>query len=441
MDTLLGILIVWIVTPILLLSSLYLSFRLGWPQFTKLGGAFRRVMADSGGNKRFGNLSAVAVIVGGNLGAGTIAGTALAVRTGGPGAILWMVAVALIGGVVKLSCASLGVLYQGPNGRGSCIGGAMFYMAKGLNSFSLGAIYCALLIGAALSVGNLVQINAFVSSLPRTMPAGRPIAILLLAVPTAFILCGGLRRFSRFMTVTIPILGCVYVAICSCGILLLHGNVIPVIRSIFHGAFSPVAVAGGAGGAAVLATIQSGISRGLFATDIGLGLAAIAHGEVNGGKRPIASHAREQGTIALLSPIIVAVICAITGVLILCAAPNFGQCASEICVQTFSIAFRCHCAGWIIPITIYCFALTTMIAWAWFAEHAFYFFGAAKLRSIFRAIFIGLMPVGAFMHSTLPWTIADGCIAGLLLTNIFAILMLRKKVEAIYGKGDGQITS
>ncbi|MDR2667689.1 MAG: alanine:cation symporter family protein [Puniceicoccales bacterium] len=432
MDKFLSVLVVWIVTPILLLSSIYMSLRLGWPQFTRLGQAFRRVLADSGSSKRFGNFSAVAVIVGGNLGAGTIAGTALAIRTGGPGAILWMVAVALLGGVIKLSCASLGVFYQEPNGRGGRMGGAMFYMAKGLNSFPMGAIYCVLLVGAALSVGNLVQINAFVSSLPKAMPAGQPIAVLLLAVPAAFILCGSLRRFSKFMTVSIPILGCVYIAICCCGILLLRGNVVPVMKSIFRAAFSPTAMAGGAGGAAILATIQSGISRGLFATDIGLGLAAIAHGEVSGGKLPMESHAREQGAIALLSPLIVAVICAITGILILCAAPNFSQCASEICVQTFSIAYRSPLAGWLVPVTIYCFALTTMVAWAWFAEHAFYFFRTPKLRTVFRAIFIGIMPVGAFMHSTLPWTIADGCIAGLLLTNVLAIVLLRRKIEAIY---------
>jgi AGCS family alanine or glycine:cation symporter len=433
MDSFLSILIVWVVTPLLLFSSCYLSLRLGWPQFRRIGQAFRHVLAKSDGGRRFGSFSAVAVIVGGNLGAGTIAGTALALKTGGPGALFWMVIVALLGGVVKLACASLGTLYQERNSQGGSMGGAMFYMAKGLNSFPLGTVYCILLIGAALTVGNLVQTNAFVSALPQALSGSRPIAVLLLAVPTAFILCGSLRRFSRFMSVSVPIIGCVHVIVCIVGILLMHDNVFSVIESIFRGAVAAPAVAGGAAGAAILTTVQSGISRGLFATDIGLGLAAIAHGEVDRGRRPLDRHAREQGIIALLSPAIVAAVCAITGILILCAAPDFQRCASEICVQTFSTAFHSDCAGWLIPITIYCFAITTMIAWAWFAEHAFYYFRAPKLRMAFRAIFIGLMPIGAFMESSLPWTLADGCIAGLLLTNVCAILLLRKKLVALYG--------
>jgi AGCS family alanine or glycine:cation symporter len=103
-----------------------------------------------------------------------------------------------------------------------------------------------------------------------------------------------------------------------------------------------------------------------------------------------------------------------------------------MCVQTFSIAFHSDYAGWLVPITIYCFALTTLVAWAWFAEHAFYFLKTPKLRVVFRTIFIAIMPIGAFMRSTLPWTISDGCFAGLLLTNVFAILMLRKKIEKVH---------
>ncbi|MDR2663910.1 MAG: alanine:cation symporter family protein [Puniceicoccales bacterium] len=434
MGAFLRILMVWIVTPILLLSSFYLSFRLGWPQFRKIGQAFHRVLADNGGRRRFGSFSAVAVIVGGNLGAGTIAGTALAIRTGGPGALLWMVAVALLGGVIKLSCAALGTLYQERRGGGGSLGGPMFYMTKGLNAFPLGVAYCILLIGAALSVGNLVQMNAFSSSLPKALPGCRTVAVLLLAIPAASIICGSLRRFSHFMSITVPIIGCIHMAICTIGILLLRNNVFPVIKNIFREAFAPTAFAGGVAGAAVLAAIQSGISRGLFATDIGLGLAAIAHGGVDRGKLPIERHAREQGIIALLSPAIVAAVCTITGVLILCAAPNFHKSASEICVETFVIAFRSTYAGWLVPVVIYSFALTTMIAWAWFAEHAFYFFRVPKLRTVFRVAFIALMPVGAFMGSSLPWTIADGCIAGLLLTNICAILLLSGKLAKIYGE-------
>ncbi|MDR2576914.1 MAG: amino acid carrier protein [Puniceicoccales bacterium] len=436
MDTFLQIVIVWFVTPFLLLSSFYLSVRLGWPQFCRIGQAFRRVLAKNGrgGGWRFGNFSAVAMTVGGNLGAGTIAGTALAIKIGGPGAILWMVIVALLGGVIKLCCASLGALYQERRSGNEPAGGVMFYMSKGLSSFSLGAIYAIFLLGTALTAGNFVQVHAFVSSLPTTMPAGRTIAILLLLVPTAYVVCGGLRRLSRFMCVSVPIIACVHLAACIIGIVLMRNNIIPVLANIVRGAVAPTAIVGGAGGAAILATIQAGILRGLFATDVGQGLAAIAHGRVEANRRSLQDHAREQGIIALLSPLIVAIVCAVTGVLILCAAPNFQQGASEICVQAFQTAFRSDLAGWFVPVIIYFFAITTIIAWSWFADHAFHFFHTPRLGGIFRVAFIALLPVGAFMRSSLPWMLADICVVVLVLTNIFSILALRKKMTSLYAE-------
>jgi AGCS family alanine or glycine:cation symporter len=176
----------------------------------------------------------------------------------------------------------------------------------------------------------------------------------------------------------------------------------------------------GIAGIVLIKALNAGISRGLFATDIGLGLAAIAHRNISS-QHSLEQHAREQGITALLAPILVALLCSITGILIVCAAPNLDQDASKICVDAFTIAFQTSRAGWLIPIITYFFSFTTILACEWFAEHAFFFIQCARRRYYYRLIFIGVIAVGAFMHTSLPWVIADVCIDGLLLTNLLAI--------------------
>jgi AGCS family alanine or glycine:cation symporter len=132
-----------------------------------------------------------------------------------------------------------------------------------------------------------------------------------------------------------------------------------------------------------------------------------------------------------LAPIFVAILCAITGVLILCAKPNFQQTASQICVSSFNIAFHSRYAGWFIPIVIYFFSMTTLLAWAWFGEHVFFFIQKPRWRIYYQSLFIAFIPIGACMRTTLPWTIADICIDGLLLINLISIFCLRKDLNAI----------
>lgn len=436
MDTFLQYFVVFLVFPMLIGISAYLSVRLKWPQLRCLGRAFGHLLAEKKSGGKMGNLAAVATIVGGNLGAGTVVGTALAVSTGGPGAIFWMVVVAILGSVIKLACASLGVFYQEKQHHERCIGGPMFYIEKGIASRPLSLCYCLFLIGASLSVGNLVQTNVFVKSIPNCDTWVKVVCILAFAVPAVVILFGGLRRFAAFMSHSVPIIGIVYIIICFIGICMMWDRVGFALKEIFSGAFSLASVGGGTAGIVLTRALHEGTSRGLFATDIGLGLAAIAHGNVDGSHLPRAQHARNQGIIALLAPILVAILCSITGVLIVCAAPDFSQNSSRICIDTFTTAFGSDYAGLLVPITVYFFALTTILSWAWFAEHTFFFIRRANWRYYYRILFIGMMPIGAFMQTTLPWKIADICIDGLLLTNLLAILFLRHRLVSIQ-LGDG----
>ncbi|MDR2371824.1 MAG: amino acid carrier protein [Puniceicoccales bacterium] len=432
LDTFLSYFVILCIFPALLGISIYLSWRLRLPQLRSLGNALRNMLTDKKRKGEMSNFAAVAAIVGGNLGAGTIAGTALAIATGGPGAIFWMIVIATLGSVVKLACASLGVFYQEKQHHDRCIGGPMFYIKKGISSHGMSLCYCVFLIGASLTVGNLVQTHAFVYAFPDGNFVTQTLCALLLAVPIAIILSGGLKRFVTFMSCGVPIMGIVYIIACLIGLYIMRDRLGSALGEIFRGAFSLSSMGSGSAGIMLVRALREGTSRGLFATDIGLGLAGIAHGNISNSQCSPEQHAREQGITALLAPILVAILCFITGILIICAAPNLNQDASKICVDTFVAAFRTPRAGWLIPIIIYFFSFTTILAWAWFAEYTFFFLHRARWRYYYRLLFIAMIPVGAFMDTSLPWTIADISIDGLLLTNLLAIFLLRHKILSIH---------
>jgi AGCS family alanine or glycine:cation symporter len=213
---------------------------------------------------------------------------------------------------------------------------------------------------------------------------------------------------------------------------MVYNRILFALKEIFIGAFSLASAEGGIAGIILIKALHTGTSRGLFATDIGLGLSAIAHGNVDGEHLRMEQHAREQGIIALLAPILVAILCAITGILIICVSPNLTENASKMCIDTFVGAFGNRFAGLIVPVTVYFFALTTIISWAWFAEHTFFFLRNADWRRYYRLLFIAIMPIGVFVKASLAWTIADVCIDGLLLTNLVAILLLRDRITSTH---------
>lgn len=423
--------ILLVALPALVGLSLYYSHVLRWPQFRHFGRALGLMLGPKKEAGKMGNFAAVATIIGGNLGTGTIAGTAFAITSGGPGSIFWMAIVALVGSVVKLACALLGVRYRSEQSHGRCIGGPMFYLRDGAGQKGLAFLYCFFLIGAGLTAGNLVQISAFVD--PFEGQTFLQICMVLsLAIPAAFIFCGGLKQFAAFMSFIVPIMGVFYILACLIGLFLLRHRLPDAMGSIFYGAFGLRSIGGGLAGHLVLKSIQTGVSRGLFATDIGLGLAAIAHGNVDDSHTNLNVHAAQQGLIALVAPIFVVLLCVVTGLLIVCAGPDIGQNCGKICLDTFKIAFRSESAGLFIPIIIYCFALTTILAWTWFAEHAFFFFRKSSPARCFKVLSVAILPIGAFFRAKLIWTIADICMTGLLLVNLVGLFLLRREVTKTF---------
>jgi alanine or glycine:cation symporter, AGCS family len=414
-DTFKQILTLGIIFPIVVLVGGYFSYRLKFLQITKLVQAARLVTTKErkGAISSFG---AMAAILGGNLGTGNISGVAMAIMTGGPGALLWMWVMAILASITKYVGCFLGVHYQVKNERGEWEGGPMFYLRDGLKSKRLAQLFCLLTITSALTVGNLVQVHAL--SLPINDLEVHPLLFgLIMALLVGGVILGGLRRFSHVVQALVPMMAIAYVGTCLVILFVFRANITQSLGLIFSSAFDVKPMAGGALGFSVLYAIRAGFDRGLFATDSGLGLAPILHGAVYDPK-PHHDNRHTQGLISVLSPMIVMVVCTVTGLVLLTtgAYERIELSSTSMCMEAFRMGFNAPWAGHIVSITLFFFAFTTILTWCFCAQRAAEFWLGLRAVKPFQLIFIATIPVGAYIHEMAVWTIAD------LSTNLMFII-------------------
>ncbi|HXW53480.1 MAG TPA: amino acid carrier protein [Myxococcota bacterium] len=416
-----------IIFPIVIGVGGYFSVRLGFLQITQLKKAASLVTFKErkGGISSFG---AMAAILGGNLGTGNISGVAVALMTGGPGALLWMWVMAILASITKYVGCFLGVNFQIQNANGEWEGGPMYYLRDGLKSKLLARLFCIFTITSALTVGNLVQVHAL--SLPITELNLNPLFFgLPLAALVGGVLFGGMRRFAHVVSALVPLMAIAYVGTCLLILVMFRDAVLPSLLLIVESAFTIKPVAGGALGFGLLMAIRSGFDRGLFATDSGLGLAPILHSSVyDPDKRHDNRHT--QGLISVLSPMIVMVVCTVTGLVLLTtgAVKQVTLPSTTMCMEAFRLGFNASWAGHIVSITLFFFAFTTILTWNFCANRAVEFLFGPNLVTPFQWLFILIIPLGAFLHEQAVWTFADLSINFMFIINMVGVVSLSKIV-------------
>jgi AGCS family alanine or glycine:cation symporter len=419
-----------LIFPVVLLVGGYFSYQLKLLQITKLFKAISLVTTKQrkGGMSSFG---AMAAILGGNLGTGNISGVAVAIMTGGPGSLFWMWVMAILASITKYVGCFLGVHFQIKNKKGEWEGGPMFYLRDGLVAPIIAKIFCLLTIFAALTVGNLVQVHAL--SLPIYDMSINPLFFgLMMALLVGGVILGGLRRFSLVVQVLVPPMAILYVGTCLVLLFLNRQNILPSLNLIFTEAFSLKPLAGGALGFGILQAIRAGFDRGLFATDSGLGLAPILHGAVYD-PNPHIDNRHVQGLISILSPMIVMVVCTVTGlVLISTQAYTLDLPSTTMCMEAFKIGLFLPWAGHIVSVTLFFFAFTTMLTWCFCAQRASEFLWGLRAVKPFQWLFIILVPAGVYIEENLVWTIADISTNFMFLTNMVGVAGLSALVINTY---------
>ena len=423
----------YLIFPAIILIGGYLTVRFKFLQITQLPRAFNLIKTQrrSGGISSF---SAVAAILGGNLGTGNISGIAVALTTGGPGALFWMWVMALLASIIKFIGCFLGVEHREKDKSGEWVGGPMYYLTKGLKMPFLGKLFCVFTILSALTVGNMVQVHSL--ALPVKDAGIDPLyAGLVLAVIVGGVIWGGMKRFAYTVSMVVPFMAITYIGACLSIIILFKDQVPEALMMIVNSAMGMESVAGGAIGFTIFQAIRTGFDRGLFATDSGLGLAPIIHSAVTDTHENL-ENKMVQGIISVLSPIIVMIVCTMTGLVLMItgAWQNLSLKSTNMCIEAFKIGLSNPVAGHIVTVTLFFFAFTTILTWSFCADKSIeYLFGRRGIKP-FQVLFILFIPLGVFPKGQLLWNVADISINLMFLMNMIGVVGLSAGVIAYVRK-------
>lgn len=300
---------------LLLGTGLFFTIYLKFPQFRFLKHAVLIVQGKFDREGDVGDTShfqALSTALSGTIGTGNIAGVALAIHLGGPGALFWMLMTAIIGMTTKFVEVTLSHKYREKAADGSIAGGPMYYMKNRLNMKWLAVIFAIGTVLSSFGTGSLPQINSIASSLFTTFGIDKMLTGAILSVFLAFVIIGGIKRIAKITEKLVPIMAIIYFFGAIGVIAYNYQNIIPSLISVISDVFTGTAAAGGFLGAGFAFAFNRGVNRGLFSNEAGQGSAPIAHAAARA-HEPVS-----EGLVALLEPFIdTIIICMLTGMVIL----------------------------------------------------------------------------------------------------------------------------
>lgn len=412
------------VFPAILLLGFYFTWKLKCVQVTKLKLSFSYLLKNS--DQAQGNIShyeAISAVLAGNFGTGNISGMAVAVATGGPGALVWMWVMAFFGSVIQYASCVLGVEYRQQNSNKEYVGGPMYYLSQGLGQKWMAILFSIFAIIAAFTVGNFTQINSVILPL-EDIHLNPIICSLIIALMVGVVILGGIQRLARTASSVVPLMAAIYLG-AALVILAFNANKIgSAFMLLFNSAIDLHSVAGGALGYGLIKTISTGFGRGIFATDAGTGIAPMIQSSAK------TTNSIIDGVVALIAPFLVMIVCTITGLVLIVtdAWQIVGLKSTNMCTYAFEQGLGSKLGVYVVIISLLLFAYTTILAWSCCGERAVeYLFGKSKVRW-FQYLYIALVPVGAFIHVDVVWMVADLAISLMLVMNLAGLAGLSGQV-------------
>ena len=448
-----------IVLILLVLGAIFFTLRFSFVNITHFSTAIKTVRGDyddienekyeSDKTKKIkeegevSHFQALATAVSGTVGLGNIAGVALAIAIGGPGATFWMIVCGLIGMSTKFVECTLGVKYRDVGLDGTVYGGPMYYLSKGLKEGGyeklgkgLAILFAFLCVGASFGGGNAAQSNQAALQIASilAMDGGNAGTIIgfILAIIVGIVIIGGIKRIASVTEKIVPFMALIYVLACLFIIFSNFNYIDNAFSLIFKGAFSLQAGFGG-----LLGVLIVGFQRAAFSNEAGAGSAAIAHSAVK------TKYPASEGVVALLEPFIdTVVICTMTAlVIIMYNSSGIFEYGQDIIVNgekiegavLTSMAFA-DAIPWfplVLTIAIILFAISTMISWSYYGLQAWMFlFGKSKISDlIYKIIFLLFIVIGAAANMDAVWGFSDAMILALIFPNMIGLFFLFPKVK------------
>ena len=440
--------VIYLLVGSALFFTIYFGFpnlKYFWTAINVVRGKYDKLEKNDNDSKdgEVSHFQALATAVSGTVGNGNIAGVALAIALGGPGATFWMIVCGLLGMSTKFVECTLGVYYRDVDEDGVVYGGPMYYISKGLKSkgfktlgtiaASLFAIFC---IGGSFGGGNAAQSNQatiVIKSLfgYESTFAGAVIGIIL-AILVGIIIIGGIKRIASVTEKIVPFMALLYILACIYILLVNFSFIDDAVALIIKEAFNPSAI--GAGG--IIGVLMIGFQRAAFSNEAGAGSASIAHSAVK------TKYAASEGLVALLEPFIdTVVICTMTALVIITfnSTGAFvyggdgmgGVLIDGVVYEGAGItqkAFAEYIPGSDIFLTIavVLFAVSTMISWSYYGLQSWKFlFGRGKAADLtYKILFLVFVVIGAAASMNSIWAFSDAMIFAMVFPNMIGLYFL-----------------
>lgn len=412
---------------LLLITSIYLSIKLRWVQILKLPFAISLLGKSNDRSSGLSSIGALFVILGGNLGVGNISGTAVALKTGGPGFVLWMIIIITITSIIKYVTCYFS-LEKRIKQNGEYVGGPITYIGDALGSNKVTILFLAAMILASITVGNLVQVNSL--SIPLSL-IDVPTAVGGITMMIVF-LCSitvGARQTTALISTIVPLMTIGYFLLATVVLYKFSYNILPSMKLIFSNFLAIKSLKSGLIGSFILETfsiIQVGTLRGIFATDIGLGLEGIIHSSIKS-NGDFQKFKVEQSLIAIISPLLVAAVVFTTTLVLLVTGAWVADAEStNMCILAFKAAINSDYINYIIIAIMFCFSFTTIINWFLCSRStmSYVFVKNKNCLKIWSIIFALVIPIGSICRAQILWDAADIAIAFMITINTAAVLMM-----------------
>ena len=421
-DLLWGSILVYLLVGV----GIYFTVRLGFIQFRHFGHMFSVLKnsrkADSAGISSF---QALCTSLAARVGTGNMAGVAVALTAGGPGAIFWMWLIAMLGMATSFAESTLAQLYKTRDNDGNYRGGPAYYMEKGLGMRWMGVLFSIFLIIAFGLVFNAVQANAIASAMNTAFDFERSYTGVGIVIISAFVIFGGIRKIARTAEIIVPIMALAYLAI---ALFIMFANIerVPeVIALIFKSAFGLQEAAAGGLGYAIAQAMINGIKRGLFSNEAGMGSAPNAAASAT----PYPPHPASQGYVQMLGVFMdTIVICSATVAIILMSGEYVphGEVTGIELTQRALTAQVGSWGGIFVAVAIFFFAFTSIIANYSYAETNLIFLEHNNKKGLvlFRIIVLGMVMFGSLETLPTVWALADVSMGLMAIVNLVAIILL-----------------
>lgn len=410
-------------------TGVFLSCRLGFLQVMKLPRALKLIFfARNKGDGDIDSFKALCTALAATVGTGNIVGVATAIKLGGPGALFWMWLAAFFGMATKFSEGCLAVKFRQVDDQGNIAGGPMYYIEMGLGKkWKPLAVAFALfgIMTAMLGSGTTTQMNAIVSSVNAGFGVSTYITCAIVTILVAIITFGGLQSISQTASKIVPAMAVIYFIV-TVIFLIMNASELPhAVGEVISGAFNGTAAAGGFAGAGIMLTIRSGIARGLYSNESGLGSAPIVAAAAKT-KWPA-----EQGLISMTGTFIdTIIICTLTGLTIIVSGVWTGTTnGAEMTQAAFATTYG-SLAPFILTISLTLFAFTTIIGWNYYGERCWEYLFGTKTIKLYRIGYIAILASAVFLKLEAIWSLADIVNGLMAIPNLIALLGLSGVITA-----------